>query len=645
MSLLRQLWLAIVLVTIVVFGGSAVIGTWSAKTYLEEQLRIKNLDGASVLATLLSQSPKDEVTIELLISSQFDTGHYQRITLVDALGEPMVELLSDQERHGVPAWLPLAIDIAADPGVAQVQDGWHQYGTLTLVSHPGFAYQALWYGMLGMLGWFLVAASVVGVTGSLVLRMILRPLGEVIRQADAVGDRRFVSVEEPSTPEFRSLVRAMNRLTASVRRTLEGEAARLEQMRRVAHHDVVSGLFNREHFLTRMRVVLNREDAGSQGVLVLWRLLGLESLNRTSGWATMDLLIERMGQTLREMSSPDADWIGGRLNGADFALLAPGAHDPQHLAEHLQNAVALCAQELDLPPPRLPAAAVLYHGGDRVSDLLTWIDGALQAATWNDQAPLALVVAPARRSSPVVVANLEAWGARLQRALVGGDLEFQEYPVVDAHGELLHRECVARLRGPGESEWLRAREFMPWLLRVGEGWRLDDKVIDLALDALKLGPVPVCVNLSARSIGQRGFLDSLVARIAASGDGARLWLEVPEHGVFQDVDRFRSLCEKLRPLGCRLGIEHMGHQIARLGELQDLGLDYVKIDAAFVHKIDAHLANQVFVRGIAFMAHSIGLRVIGEGVENEVEAEKLVELGIDGMTGVAITTRLKVAVA
>jgi EAL domain-containing protein (putative c-di-GMP-specific phosphodiesterase class I) len=136
------------------------------------------------------------------------------------------------------------------------------------------------------------------------------------------------------------------------------------------------------------------------------------------------------------------------------------------------------------------------------------------------------------------------------------------------------------------------------------------------------------------------LMHRLASRLGETPELAkRLWLEVPEYGVFQNLENFRILSALLKPVGCRIGIEHVGHQVAHIGELHDLGLDYLKIDASFVHGIDQNQANQVFLRGLAMIAHSIGLSAMAEGVGTEAEFRTLVELGFDGATGPAVTAR------
>jgi ABC-type Na+ efflux pump permease subunit len=91
MSLIKQLWIGIIVLLLLALGGSFAISITSAKNYLEEQLRVKNMDNATSLALSMSQMEKDPVTLELLISAQFDTGHYEYITLADPQKKTLVE--------------------------------------------------------------------------------------------------------------------------------------------------------------------------------------------------------------------------------------------------------------------------------------------------------------------------------------------------------------------------------------------------------------------------------------------------------------------------------------------------------------------------------------------------------------------------
>ena len=98
MSLIKQLWLGILIVTLGAFAASFVISTLSARDYLQQQLDQKNRDNANVLALAMTQLPKDPATIELLLSAQFDNAHYDFIRITDPNGTRVIaERVRDED--------------------------------------------------------------------------------------------------------------------------------------------------------------------------------------------------------------------------------------------------------------------------------------------------------------------------------------------------------------------------------------------------------------------------------------------------------------------------------------------------------------------------------------------------------------------
>ena len=80
---------------------------------------------------------------------------------------------------------------------------------------------------------------------------------------------------------------------------------------------------------------------------------------------------------------------------------------------------------------------------------------------------------------------------------------------------------------------------------------------------------------------------------------------------------------------------------SQIGRLHDLGLDYLKVDASFIHGLESNAGNQAFLKGLSTIAHGIGLRVIGEGVNSAAEFRALGKIGFDGATGPAVTDPLE----
>lgn len=300
MSLIKQLWIAIIVVMTIAFGGSMVVSVLSARHYLEQQLQVKNIDNATALALSLSQLPKDPVTVELQVATQFDAGHYRFIRIVSPTGQTLVERIFTGQLQGAPAWFAALIPIRAAAGQALIQDGWKQYGTLTLASHEQYVYKSLWEGTLELLLWFVLGSVITGIAGTLAIRFITRPLGDVVGQAEAIAERRFLRIAEPRTPELRSVVRAMNSMVERLKALFSEEAARLEALRQKVNLDALTGLSGREHFLSQLRELLVGEDSGAEGVLVMLRVKDLNMLNARLGRQRADVLLQQLAGVLKD---------------------------------------------------------------------------------------------------------------------------------------------------------------------------------------------------------------------------------------------------------------------------------------------------------------------------------------------------------
>ena len=274
MSMYRQLWLAIIVSTLLSLGGGLLASLLSARGYLESQLSIKNTDNATALALSLSQGNPDAVMVDLVVASLFDRGHYELIRITDPAGKVMAQRIAPSGDLDAPSWFAHALPIRAHAGEAQISSGWKQFGTVTLVSHSRFAYGALWKSAYEMVLALSVAGLVGGYLGSMVLRRLRGPLNTVIEQANAITQRRFVTVEEPQVPELKQLAVAMNTTVGRLKSMFEEEAGRLEAVRREANFDALTGLANRSHFMARLRQSLDSEDAVG-GSLLLIRLADL----------------------------------------------------------------------------------------------------------------------------------------------------------------------------------------------------------------------------------------------------------------------------------------------------------------------------------------------------------------------------------
>ena len=139
MSLLKRLWISVVVAMGVVLAGAFAVSLLTARSYFEQQLQAQASDGAVSLALSMSQQSKDAATAELLVTALFDGGHYRLIRFTDASGRVVVERSQPDVGEGVPEWLPAVLPMHIRPGQAQVSDGWRQVGLITVEAAQGYA--------------------------------------------------------------------------------------------------------------------------------------------------------------------------------------------------------------------------------------------------------------------------------------------------------------------------------------------------------------------------------------------------------------------------------------------------------------------------------------------------------------------------
>ena len=232
--------------------------------------------------------------------------------------------------------------------------------------------------------------------------------------------------------------------------------------------------------------------------------------------------------------------------------------------------------------------------------------------------------------------QMEEWRVILEQSFRDQNFVLDYFPVVGIEKELVHHEALVRLNWKGDK--LSAGQFLPWVNRLQVSSELDKHVVDLALRAIEQTGYPTAINLSVAAVVEPGFVSWIGERLTAKSAAAKnLWMEVPEAMAFRHLRNFKALCSRVKASGCKVGIEHVGHQLSDLGNLSDVGLDYLKIDASFVRDIENNSANQTLLRTLCTVGHSIGVKVYAEGVRSDEEWDTMLEIGADGATGPGIS--------
>ena len=636
MSLFKQLWIVTAVVMFLVFGTTFMINSAVSSQYLEEQLTLKNQDEATALALSLSQQSLDLVSLEIQLATIVDQGAYEFLKFKDPMGSVIFDRGTPNLDSSAPEWLINFFPINSEPATSEVTNGWNQLGALTIKSAESFAYDELWNSAKRTLVALVVAIFAAGLIGSILLKLVLAPLDQVVSQAQAIGQRRFTTIPEPFTTEFAEVTRSMNELANRIKEMLARESQRLSKQRENTELDSTMGVLQREPFMARLAAKLAAEDSDASGTVALLRLSDLARLNQVFGRQPIDNALKDIGSSLRRLEQAHSGWSVGRLNGSDICLIAPREPNPKGPARELQQAVSIILNEHGLHDRSdLPTACVCYFSEDTAGSVMSALDNALLVSADHGTS----LITEANRADPTARSTKEQaaqWLTDLQTVLDSNQLFIETFPVIASNRSLIHEEAMVRIRIDGRVRF--AGEFMPWVHRLGLSAEIDKAVVRLALDHIASHGRATCANLTSDAIADSAFYIWLESLAKERRDHISLLsIELSEAAAFSQPDNFRRLSDLANIHHFKLGIEHMGYRIDEIGKLSDLGANYIKIDGLFSRDISSNAGNAALFRTYATIAQSLGLECIAEGVADASELNDIYELGATGACGRGVT--------
>jgi diguanylate cyclase (GGDEF)-like protein len=399
--------------------------------------------------------------------------------------------------------------------------------------------------------------------------------------------------------------------------------------------DELTGLPNRRALYAEGQTRLAQSQCSRQALLML-DLDKFKEVNDSLGHHAGDLLLIQVGarldQTLRA-----GDHLA-RLGGDEFAvLLADAGRD-----EAIDVAVKLCsalAEPFTLNDISLHSGASIGialfpdHGPD-LSTLLRKADIAMYQAKTSGSGHQVYSSA----DDGVIAARMQTV-AELRTALRTDQLVVYYQPKIDLDtGEVHSVEALVRWEHPirgllyPDSFLHLVEEFglMPTLTRV-----VLDQALDQAAEWHAQGQqLTVAVNLSASSL-----VDSDLPRQVASMLAARnllpgtLQLEITEEFLMADRDRAQAILTQLRGTGIQISVDDYGTGYSSLSYLRDLPIDEIKLDRSFIFPMADDVRAAALVASTIDLAHSLGLRMVAEGVETHIAYTELTRLGCDQAQG------------
>ncbi|MCY1291009.1 diguanylate cyclase (GGDEF) domain protein [compost metagenome] len=400
----------------------------------------------------------------------------------------------------------------------------------------------------------------------------------------------------------------------------------------LAHHDPLCNLPNRLLFTDRVTHALERSlHHAAGGAVLLLDLDHFKHINDSLGHSTGDQLLKQVGERLDQCL--DDDMTLARLGGDEFAVLCEDAGQPERAAalaeemlEQLRLPFRLNGQEFFIGA----SIGISLYPADAqsVDKLLRNADAALFKAKSDGRETYAFYSQELTEHSRRLV---ELAGA-LRQALDQQQLRVFFQPIRDLHsGQTCGAEALVRWQHP-QRGLVPPGEFIPVAEESGLIASIDLWVLGQACRQLLAWPQLefVAVNISSR-LFCRGELDLKIAQILASTGLApgRLELEITESAVMDDPDAALEMMRRLRQLGVRLAIDDFGTGYSSLTRLKIMPVHKLKLDQSFVAGLPHDNDDLAIARSVITLGHSLGIKVLAEGIEKDEQCELLRQLDCD----------------
>ena len=428
---------------------------------------------------------------------------------------------------------------------------------------------------------------------------------------------------------------AMQRGVAS--RLLACMGEREITLSKAAITDAVTGLKNRLAFSRELEALL--EDKGRSEIAVLFLDLDrFKEVNDTHGHKVGDELLKAVAKRLFDLMPQGATLA--RIGGDEFAAIV--RTDPAKSLDDLAIAIVDSIYEpftIEGHIVHVGASVGIAKGmrpSSTADDLLRQADIAMYDAKFSKTDSFRIF--DERMSK--MIALRSSMRAELEQAIANDELLLKFQPLVDSQtGALASAEALLRWPNSSQGE-ISPADLIPLAEESGQILALGNWVLDKALEAIRtLESVPVAVNVSPIQFRHHGFGSTVGDKLLAAGISPELLrIEITEGVLISHIDAAKSTMRQLRQIGVEVVLDDFGTGYSSLSYLQNLDLDGMKIDRSFMKDLGKRpLANEI-MRSVIELGHSLGLKVVAEGVENEWQVRLLQSLHCDYLQGYYLGT-------
>ncbi|HEY6898427.1 MAG TPA: EAL domain-containing protein [Rhodocyclaceae bacterium] len=423
-----------------------------------------------------------------------------------------------------------------------------------------------------------------------------------------------------------------------------------EQLERLAHFDPLTDLPNRVLFQDRLAHAIDRAQRYDHLIAVLLLDLdGFKTVNDSLGHPVGDRLLQEVASRLKSCIRVE-DTVS-RLGGDEFALVLADMNDGSDAIDVVRKILASIQLPFDLDGAgaRVSASigiAVYPADGDNATDLVRNADAAMYGAKEAGRNGYHFYQATMTHRAQERLLQERA----LRRGIDQCEFEVWFQPQVSLHsGAVTGAEALVRWRDPGRG-LVSPAEFIPLAERTGLIVPLGAQVLDQVCaharrwldEGLPFGRL--AVNVAAPQIDRSDFVLTLRQALENAGlPPDRLEIEITESLIMENSAHARDVMLAIQQLGVTTSIDDFGTGYSSLAYLKELPIDNLKIDRAFVKGLPEDSNDVAITRAIISMAHSLGFKVIAEGIETQSQRDFLGAEHCDEAQGYLISQPLPAA--
>jgi diguanylate cyclase (GGDEF)-like protein/PAS domain S-box-containing protein len=408
----------------------------------------------------------------------------------------------------------------------------------------------------------------------------------------------------------------------------------------LARYDTLTGLPNRNLFRQELEHSLAAaKERNREFALCFIDLDRFKAVNDTLGHHAGDELLQQVAQRLRS-ALRRTDTIA-RLGGDEFVVLLDGQPSPDELRELTQALLQTISEPFIIQGSEFLVSASIGIGrypqdGTDADTLLRRADAAMYRAKQNGRNNVQVYTAD---DAALADQKLELEAA-LRKAIVRNELLLHYQPKLEAAtGALTGVEALVRWHHPTRG-LVPPSEFIPLAEERGMIVALGHAVFQAGcrqIQAWRAAGVPVptvAINLSARQFADVQLLARLQSEMQRYGvQPADLEVELTESTLMADPQRAKQVLDDMSAMGLRIAIDDFGTGYSSLSYLKRFPADEVKIDRSFVNGLPDDGDDATITQAVIAMAHSLGLRVVAEGVETSGQLTALRRMQCDEVQG------------